>query len=168
RPRRLGSAAHRARPDPDPRADRSRGPAGGPRGSIPGRLVPHAAPGRAVRGGRRAERGSRVPARPGRPAAGGVGVRRPAPVSLGAAFPSSHVAAAVVAAVCALRYWRRLGLVLTPFTLGLVLSVVYGQFHYAVDAVAGLIVAGAVLVSHTIYYATAPAAAPAALPERGL
>ena len=88
--------------------------------------------------------------------------------SWGAAFPSSHVAAAVVAAVCALRYWRRLGLVLAPFTIGLVLSVVYGQFHYAVDAVAGLIVAGAVLASHAIYYATAPAAAPAALAERGL
>src|SRR5205823_850270 len=41
--------------------------------------------------------------------------------SWGAAFPSSHVAAAVVAAVCALRYWRRLGLVLAPFTIGLVL-----------------------------------------------
>ena len=88
--------------------------------------------------------------------------------SWGAAFPSSHVAAAVVAAVCALRYWRRLGLVLAPFTIGLVLSVVYGQFHYAVDAVAGLIVAGAVLASHTVYYATAPAAAPATLGERGL
>ncbi len=87
--------------------------------------------------------------------------------SWGAAFPSSHVAAAVVAAVCALRYWRRLGLVLTPFTIGLVLSVVYGQFHYAVDAVAGLIVAGAVLASHTIYYATAPVPTPA-LAERGL
>src|SRR2546430_8015603 len=29
--------------------------------------------------------------------------------SWGAAFPSSHVAAAVVAAICALRYWRALG-----------------------------------------------------------
>src|SRR2546421_11462482 len=87
--------------------------------------------------------------------------------SWGAAFPSSHVAAAVVAAACALRYWRPLGLVLTPFTIGLVLSVVYGQFHYAVDAVAGLIVAGAVLASHTIY-ATAPTAAPATIGERGL
>jgi membrane-associated phospholipid phosphatase len=71
--------------------------------------------------------------------------------SWGAAFPSSHVAAAVVAAICALRYWRPLGLVLLPFTTGLVLSVVYGQFHYAVDAVAGLIVAGAVLASQYVY-----------------
>jgi membrane-associated phospholipid phosphatase len=71
--------------------------------------------------------------------------------SWGAAFPSSHVAAAVVAAICALRYWRPLGLALVPFTIGLVLSVVYGQFHYAVDAVAGLIVAFAVLTSQYIY-----------------
>lgn len=71
--------------------------------------------------------------------------------SWGAAFPSSHVAAAVVAAICALRYWRPLGLALAPFTIGLVLSVVYGQFHYAVDALAGLVVAFAVLMSHYIY-----------------
>jgi membrane-associated phospholipid phosphatase len=71
--------------------------------------------------------------------------------SWGAAFPSSHVAAAVVAAACALRYQRPLGLLLTPFTLGLILSVVYGQFHYAVDAVAGLFVAFAVLASQYIY-----------------
>src|SRR5689334_10765393 len=71
--------------------------------------------------------------------------------SWGAAFPSSHVAAAVVAAICALRYWRPLGLALVPLTLGLVLSVVYGQFHYAVDAVSGLFVAGAVLASQYVY-----------------
>ncbi len=87
--------------------------------------------------------------------------------SWGAAFPSSHVAAAVVAALCALRYWRPLGLLLTPFTVGLVLSVVYGQFHYAVDAVAGLIVACAVLASQFIY-ASQPAAVAAALPGREL
>src|SRR5437660_4974455 len=71
--------------------------------------------------------------------------------SWGAAFPSSHVAAAVVAAICALRYWRPLGLALVPLTLGLVLSVVDGQFHYAVDAVSGLFVAGAVLASQYVY-----------------
>jgi hypothetical protein len=87
--------------------------------------------------------------------------------SWGAAFPSSHVAAAVVACACALRYWRRLGLILAPLTLGLVLSVVYGQFHYAVDAAAGLLVAAAVLASQHIY-GTAPAAAPARLAEQKL
>ncbi len=87
--------------------------------------------------------------------------------SWGAAFPSSHVAAAVVACVCALRYWRPLGIVLAPLTLGLVLSVVYGQFHYAVDAVAGLLVAFAVLATQHIY-GTAAAAAPAPLAEQKL
>ncbi len=87
--------------------------------------------------------------------------------SWGAAFPSSHVAAAVVACACALRYWRRLGLILAPLTLGLVLSVVYGQFHYAVDAVAGLLVAAAVLASQHIY-GTAPVVAPAPLAEQKL
>src|SRR5207245_2192155 len=61
--------------------------------------------------------------------------------SWGAAFPSSHVAASVVATGMALRYWRRLGLLLLLFTTGVMLAVVYGQFHYAVDAVAGLILA---------------------------
>ncbi|HXM38437.1 MAG TPA: phosphatase PAP2 family protein [Gemmatimonadales bacterium] len=65
--------------------------------------------------------------------------------SWGAAFPSSHVAASVVATGMALRYWRTLGLVLLPFTAGLLLAVVYGQFHYAVDALAGLMVAALML-----------------------
>jgi membrane-associated phospholipid phosphatase len=63
----------------------------------------------------------------------------------GTAFPSSHVAGAVVATGMAYRSWRRLGLILAPFTAGLVLSVVYGQFHYGVDALGGLAVAGVVL-----------------------
>lgn len=65
--------------------------------------------------------------------------------SWGAAFPSSHVAASVVATGMAWRHWRKLGLVLAPFTAGLVLAVVYGQFHYAVDALSGLILAGVML-----------------------
>lgn len=65
--------------------------------------------------------------------------------SWGAAFPSSHVAASVVATGMALRYRRALGLILLPFTTGLILAVVYGQFHYAVDALAGLMVAALML-----------------------
>jgi len=65
--------------------------------------------------------------------------------SWGAAFPSSHVAAAVVAAGMALRYWRPLGLAMLPFTAGLIVAVVYGQFHYAVDSLAGLVLAAGVL-----------------------
>src|SRR3989449_6745914 len=76
--------------------------------------------------------------------------------SWGAAFPSSHVAAAMVAALCALRYWRPLGLTLMPLTIGLVLSGVYGQFHYAVDAVAGLVVACPGPASQDIFAAPPP------------
>jgi hypothetical protein len=65
--------------------------------------------------------------------------------SWGAAFPSSHVAASVVATGMALRYWRPLGLALLLPTIGLVLAVIYGQFHYAVDAVTGLLLAGGML-----------------------
>jgi membrane-associated phospholipid phosphatase len=45
----------------------------------------------------------------------------------------------------ALRYWRPVGLVLLPFTAGLILAVVYGQFHYAIDALAGLGLAAVML-----------------------
>src|SRR5262249_36695552 len=56
----------------------------------------------------------------------------------GAAFPSSHVAVSVAATVAALREWRALGLVLVVPTTLLALGSVYGQFHYAVDVLAGL------------------------------
>jgi membrane-associated phospholipid phosphatase len=56
----------------------------------------------------------------------------------GTAFPSSHVAVAVAATAAALREWRALGLVLVVPTTLLALGSVYGQFHYAVDTLAGL------------------------------
>jgi membrane-associated phospholipid phosphatase len=57
--------------------------------------------------------------------------------SRGTAFPSSHVAAAVVASLCALAFQRRLGIVVTVLTGGLALGTVYGGFHYGVDALVG-------------------------------
>jgi membrane-associated phospholipid phosphatase len=60
--------------------------------------------------------------------------------SYGAAFPSSHVAATVAAAVTAWLGSRRLGLVLLLPTVLLTIGVVYCQMHYAVDALAGLAV----------------------------
>jgi membrane-associated phospholipid phosphatase len=62
----------------------------------------------------------------------------------GTAFPSSHVAAALVAALAALRSWRPLGAVLLPAAVLMALGTVYGQFHYAIDAVAGALVAAGV------------------------
>ncbi|MBK7923606.1 MAG: phosphatase PAP2 family protein [Gemmatimonadetes bacterium] len=55
----------------------------------------------------------------------------------GAAFPSSHVAATLVAAAAAWRGWRPLGAMLIPPAVLLTVGVVYCQMHYAVDALAG-------------------------------
>ena len=57
--------------------------------------------------------------------------------SRGTAFPSSHVAASLVAAVCALRFSRRLGWVVAVLAGGLAVGAVYGGYHYAIDIVAG-------------------------------
>ena len=62
--------------------------------------------------------------------------------SRGTAFPSSHVAASLVASLCALRFQRPVGLVVAVLTMGLALATVYGGFHYLVDVLAGAIVGG--------------------------
>ena len=58
--------------------------------------------------------------------------------SYGAAFPSSHVAATVAALFASWRADRALGWILLLPTILLIVSVVYCQMHYAVDALAGL------------------------------
>ncbi len=64
----------------------------------------------------------------------------------GAAFPSSHVAAAVVAVGATFLVSRRLSLLLViPATL-LTVGTVYCQMHYAMDALSGLAVGALVLV----------------------
>jgi membrane-associated phospholipid phosphatase len=68
--------------------------------------------------------------------------------SYGAAFPSSHVAATVAAALAAYRGSRTLGLLLALPTLLLTVAVVYCQMHYAVDALAGLAVGAAVALAY--------------------
>lgn len=68
-----------------------------------------------------------------------------AAASWGTAFPSSHVAVAVVASLSAWGAWRAFGAVLVVVSALLTLATVYGQFHYAVDAMAGLFVAGVLL-----------------------
>lgn len=64
----------------------------------------------------------------------------------GAAFPSSHVAVSATATAAAFREWRGLGFALTAPTTLLALGAVYGQFHYAVDVLAGLAVAAVVTI----------------------
>lgn len=58
------------------------------------------------------------------------------------AFPSGHVAIAVVALVLALRYHRKVGLVYLPFVAGLLVATVFLGYHYVTDVVAGLVFAG--------------------------
>ncbi len=65
----------------------------------------------------------------------------------GAAFPSSHVAATLVAIAAAFLGSKRLGWVLLPPGLLLTVGVVYCQMHYAVDAIAGILVAAAVVIT---------------------
>ena len=60
--------------------------------------------------------------------------------SYGAAFPSSHVAAAVAATLTAARVSRKFGILLSVPTLLLTVGVVYCQMHYGVDALAGLVI----------------------------
>ena len=57
----------------------------------------------------------------------------------GAAFPSSHSALAIVVLLCGARYDLVSFVILFPFCTGLVVGTVYGRFHYALDAVAGVL-----------------------------
>lgn len=59
--------------------------------------------------------------------------------SRGAAFPSSHVAVAVVQAVVTAGLRMVEAWVVVPLAVLLTLGTVYGGFHYAVDAVAGVV-----------------------------
>jgi len=63
----------------------------------------------------------------------------------GAAFPSSHVAATLVATAAAFAGSRPLGAFLAIPAALLTVGVVYCQMHYAVDALAGVALAGTVV-----------------------
>lgn len=64
----------------------------------------------------------------------------------GSAFPSCHVAVTIVLTFGAMLYSRRIGLFLLPFMLMLILATVYGQIHYAVDVLGGIVLAFVVLM----------------------
>lgn len=55
------------------------------------------------------------------------------------AFPSSHVAGALVWVLCSLRYNRKLGYVLAPIAFGIAFSTVYMGLHHALDPIFGYI-----------------------------
>lgn len=59
--------------------------------------------------------------------------------SQGAAFPSSHVGVSFAQAAIAVRFLPRIAPLLFILATGLALGAIYGGFHYATDAVAGII-----------------------------
>ncbi len=60
--------------------------------------------------------------------------------AFGTAFPSSHVAATVAATVSLWYVWRPLAMVVLVPTILLIISTIYCQMHYGVDAATGLFV----------------------------
>lgn len=59
----------------------------------------------------------------------------------GGAMPSSHTAAALVVLVGLYRYSRRLGIMLSPVLIGLMIGCVWGRFHYVTDVAVGVAIA---------------------------
>lgn len=57
----------------------------------------------------------------------------------GAAFPSSHVGVSVAQTLVVARYLPRRAPVFALLTLGLAVGAIYGGFHYATDAIAGVL-----------------------------
>jgi membrane-associated phospholipid phosphatase len=64
----------------------------------------------------------------------------------GGAFPSAHVTGAIVLWLVAWRHQRVVAFALAPVTLGLMVATVYGRFHYALDAAAGVLVGTTVVL----------------------
>jgi len=61
--------------------------------------------------------------------------------SVGASlFPSAHVAATAAAALAIRRYLPRLGWLFVVVAMSIAIATVYGRYHYALDAVAGMLV----------------------------
>jgi membrane-associated phospholipid phosphatase len=65
----------------------------------------------------------------------------------GGAFPSSHVSVSTVVLLVALLHEKRFLPWLVPLCAGVALATVYGRFHYAVDVLAGWILALGVVLA---------------------
>lgn len=64
-----------------------------------------------------------------------------------AAFPSGHVAVMIACAACARRWHRPLFPLVAALAAGVTLCTVYGRFHYALDALAGVLFAWRLLAA---------------------
>lgn len=69
----------------------------------------------------------------------------------GGCMPSSHVAVAVVMLIFCLKYYRRIGILMTPVVIGLAVGTFYGRFHYISDMVVGAAI-GTVVTALTFKY----------------
>lgn len=71
----------------------------------------------------------------------------------GGAMPSGHIAGTVAIFIYAWRYARRAFWATSPVVISLCVSTVYGRYHYAVDAIAGILVAviGAYMICPWLY-----------------
>ncbi len=63
----------------------------------------------------------------------------------GAAFPSSHVAAVWVVLFFMFKFRRWIGWAMAPLIIALTISTVYMKYHYAVDAIGGVLLAFLIL-----------------------
>ena len=79
----------------------------------------------------------------------------------GAAFPSSHVAAAWIVWIYLYKYKSIFGWLTLPLVLSLCVSIVYMQYHYAVDSIAGCIW---VMLTYSLARYLERRIAPAAIP----
>ena len=68
----------------------------------------------------------------------------------GGAFPSSHVSVSTVILLVAWHHDRHLGYFLLPIVAGIYVATVYGRFHYALDVIAGLALAVAIVGSYRV------------------
>jgi membrane-associated phospholipid phosphatase len=83
--------------------------------------------------------------------------------SQGAAFPSSHVGVSVTQTLVTLRLLPALAPAVGILTLGLALGAVYGGFHYAIDALAGLLLGVVIFrVAGPLFRRLSPTGAPPA------
>ena len=66
--------------------------------------------------------------------------------SMGAAFPSSHMAVAVAQTMCAMRHSRRIALLAGALSVGIAVGAVYASFHNGIDMIAGGLLGAAVVL----------------------
>jgi len=70
----------------------------------------------------------------------------------GGGMPSSHTAAAVVILIYAWRFVRKIGYLITPVVIGLVIGTFWGRIHFVLDSLAGVVVAVTCIIIANIIY----------------